>query len=180
VQNLITLNGTSNFVFLEKNLLALSTSGAGSRLVGGSGAGHILNYSADTIGGNVTTYSPTIVAIPVPLDYPAVSGTNGQFLYLAGSTPTGAPSLTYGGTTLVNVTANLIPTATLTYSLGSTTQRWKDAFIGPASLDIDGVKISAIQVGATTSQLTFGSSLLPSETLTYSLGLPPPGRLAIM
>jgi hypothetical protein len=184
VQNLITLNGTSNFVFLEKNLLALSTTGAGSRLVGGSGAGHILNYSADTIGGTVTTYSPTIVAIPVPLDYPGngptgptgatgpaltVSGTSGQFLYLAGSTVTGAPSLTYGGTTLVNVTADLIPTTTLTYSLGSTTQRWKDAFIGPASLDIDGVKISATTING-DPKLTMGSSILPAETLTYSLG----------
>ena len=40
-----------------------------------------------------------------------------------------------------NITGNIVPTSNNTYSLGSASSYWKDAFIGPGSLYINGVKV---------------------------------------
>jgi hypothetical protein len=42
------------------------------------------------------------------------------------------------GITSITANANILPTTSLEYSLGSTAARWKEAFIGPGSLNIAG------------------------------------------
>ena len=65
-----------------------------------------------------------------------------------------------------NLTGNLVPSANNTYSLGSLTSVWKDVFIGPGSLYVNGSKViedssGTIQFTADTNQnisiLTTGS-----------------------
>jgi len=56
-----------------------------------------------------------------------------------------------------NITGNIVPTSNNTYSLGSASSYWKDAFIGPGSLYINGVKVleessNAIVITADTNQ----------------------------
>ena len=56
-----------------------------------------------------------------------------------------------------NITGNIVPTSNNTYSLGSASSYWKDAFIGPGSLYINGVKVleessNAIVVSADLNQ----------------------------
>jgi hypothetical protein len=56
-----------------------------------------------------------------------------------------------------NITGNIVPTSNNTYSLGSASSYWKDAFIGPGSLYINGVKVleessNAIVISADTNQ----------------------------
>jgi hypothetical protein len=59
---------------------------------------------------------------------------------------------TNAGITSITINANLIPTDTLTYSIGSTTTRWKDIFIGPGTLDIAG-PIGSTAVGTIGTDL---------------------------
>ena len=42
---------------------------------------------------------------------------------------------------VIDVAANLVPTANVTYSLGSTTNQWHSVHVGPGSLFIDGHKV---------------------------------------
>ena len=56
-----------------------------------------------------------------------------------------------------NITGNIVPTSNNIYSLGSASSYWKDAFIGPGSLYINGVKVleessNAIVISADLNQ----------------------------
>ena len=56
-----------------------------------------------------------------------------------------------------NITGNIVPTSNNTYSLGSASSYWKDAYIGPGSLYINGVKVleessNAIVISADLNQ----------------------------
>ena len=87
---------------------------------------------------------------------------------------TAGSGLTGGGTSgtvtvaldYENLTGNLIPSANNTYSLGSTTSVWKDVFVGPGSLYVNGQQVlsdssGTIQVSADVNQ---NLSLLTSGT----------------
>jgi len=52
--------------------------------------------------------------------------------------PTYTGNLTFANAA---VTGNIIPTANILYSLGNITNMWKDVFIGPGSLYVNGVKV---------------------------------------
>jgi len=52
-----------------------------------------------------------------------------------------------------NLSGNLVPSANNTYSLGSSSNVWKDVFVGPASLNIGGTTLSV-----SSGQLQFGGS----------------------
>ncbi len=55
-----------------------------------------------------------------------------------------AGSPTFAGLTLngsVDITGNIIPTADITYDLGSPTKQWKDIYVGPGSLYVNGSKV---------------------------------------
>ena len=71
-----------------------------------------------------------------------VTLTNGQFS-IGQSVATSAKP-TFAGATLtddVDVTGDIIPTVDNTYSLGSPTNMWKDVYIGPGSLYVNGQKV---------------------------------------
>ena len=90
--------------------------------------------------------------------------------YVAGTLTTAAqPNVTSVGTLTsltvngnisannANITGNIVPTSNNTYSLGSASSYWKDAFIGPGSLYINGVKVleessNAIVISADLNQ----------------------------
>jgi collagen type VII alpha len=78
----------------------------------------------------------------------------------------------------VFVTGGLVPTASLTYSLGTTSQRWKEAFIGPGSVNLGGAggvdaTIGADNAGIVYTQNGFATPTVivgPSPGLTGSVG----------
>ena len=81
------------------------------------------NYSANSISGgtsNVTVYSNSTVNI----------------------SSAGTPNVLVIGPNTVTATANLIPTANVTYSLGNTTNRWKDLWISNSTIYMGNVSLS--------------------------------------
>jgi hypothetical protein len=50
----------------------------------------------------------------------------------------------------VSVTANVLPSANVTYSLGSRTQMWKDVFVGPGTLYVNGKAVIQDNSGTIT------------------------------
>ena len=75
---------------------------------------------------------------------------------------------------VINTIGSIVPFTDNTYTLGTTTNRWADAYIGPASLHFgDGTgDIAAIGAvaGAGGTGLSITGSLIPSTTETYDLG----------
>ncbi len=61
------------------------------------------------------------------------------------TTGTFSSNVTVGGTLSVagdlTMTGHILPSANITYDLGSTTHMWKDVYIGPGSLYINGQKV---------------------------------------
>ena len=60
---------------------------------------------------------------------------------ITGALTTDSISPTNVSDNVIDVAANLVPTANVTFSLGSTTNQWHSAHIGPGSLFIDGHKV---------------------------------------
>jgi hypothetical protein len=66
---------------------------------------------------------------------------------IAEFTSTGLTIAGTAGTTALHVTGNvsmtgsIIPSANVTYSLGSSTMQWKDIYVGPGSLYVNGVEV---------------------------------------
>lgn len=87
------------------------------------------------------------------------SGTAGQLAFFDGAnTLAGLSALTWDniGNTLT-ITGSIVPSADITYDLGSPTRFWKDVYIGPGSLYINGQKVlqdsgSSIVVSADPGQ----------------------------
>jgi hypothetical protein len=88
-----------------------------------------------------------------------------------------------GGTGL-SITGDLIPSATETYNLGTSTQRWNSIFVGPATINIAGPigsgKVGTIgtdsdgivftEGGFATPFLTVGPEILVGATLAGAIG----------
>ena len=83
----------------------------------------------------------------------------------------------------VSVTANVLPSANLTYSLGSRTQMWKDVFVGPGTLYVNGKAVIQDNSGTITFSTdpnqnlqiaTTGSGDLQLLTSTGSIALQGP------
>ena len=105
------------------------------------------NYSANSISGgssNVTVYSNANVTI----------------------SSAGTPNVLVIGPNTVTATANLIPSANVTYSLGNTTNRWKDLWIANST-----IYIGNVVVGATSTQLTVNNNAVLTATNGNSLSL---------
>ena len=75
------------------------------------------------------------------LESAATSSTTGTFSsnVTVGGTLAVTSTSTFGGD--VTVTGDIIPSANITYDLGSSTMMWKDVYIGPGSLYINGKKV---------------------------------------
>jgi hypothetical protein len=58
-----------------------------------------------------------------------------------------------------NLAGNLIPSANNTYSLGSVSKVWKDVFVGPGSLYVNGQKVLADNSGTITVSADAGQNL---------------------
>ena len=96
--------------------------------------------------------------------------------YLTLGTSLGGTSLSLDTRNNVNATANIIPTATATYDLGSPTNYWNNGYITTAyiggNLHVGG---NSIVLGNSTSDsLTINSAiksnLIPDKNITYDLG----------
>jgi len=66
---------------------------------------------------------------------------------------TTSASPTFAGLTLtgnMGITGSIVPSADNTYSLGSATYQWKDIFVGPGSLYVNGKEVISDQAGTMT------------------------------
>ncbi len=64
-----------------------------------------------------------------------------------------AGSPTFAGLTLtgnVDITGSIVPSADITYDLGSPTKQWKDIYVGPGSLYVNGSKVLQDDTGTIT------------------------------
>ena len=77
-------------------------------------------------------------------------------MYYNGSGLTGDTGFSYtpGGTGL-NVDGHIIPATTLLQSIGSPTYRWKDAYIGPGSLNIAGPSNASANIGVDQNNIIY-------------------------
>jgi hypothetical protein len=94
---------------------------------------------------------------------------------------TSAGSPTFAGLTLtgsMGITGNIIPSSDITYDLGSPTAQWKDIYVGPGSLYVNGSKVlqddtGTITFSADTDQniriKTTGSGILQLGSSTTTL-----------
>ena len=78
---------------------------------------------------------------PLALEGAAVSSTTGTFSsnVTVGGTLAVTSTTTMGGD--LTMTGHILPSANITYDLGSATKMWKDVYIGPGSLYINGKKV---------------------------------------
>jgi hypothetical protein len=79
--------------------------------------------------------------------------------------------------TTINIAGDVLPTTHNLYSLGATGQAWKDVFVGPGSVHIDNVILSATgptgytgPTGATGPNLYTNANFIPIDGNKYSLG----------
>ena len=80
-----------------------------------------------------------------------------------GLTTTSSP--TFAGLTLngnVTMTGNIVPTADNVYSLGSATMQWKDVFVGPGSLYVNGTEV----IHSTDQTMNFTSDVDQNMRIT--------------
>jgi hypothetical protein len=80
-----------------------------------------------------------------------------------GLTTTSSP--TFAGLTLngnVTMTGNIVPTADNVYSLGSATMQWKDVFVGPGSLYVNGTEV----IHSTDQTMNFTSDIDQNMRIT--------------
>jgi filamentous hemagglutinin len=135
----------------------------GNANVGNIGSAGIITATGNIGGGNINTGG--VVSATGNITGGNVIGT-----LLTGTVTTAAqPNITSVGTLTslavngnisannANITGNIVPTSNNVYSLGSASSYWKDAFIGPGSLYINGVKVleessNAIVISADLNQ----------------------------
>ena len=118
------------------------------------------NIRANVGGTTVQTISPGLVAITGDLSVTGNATLSGNILgdriqngttSFDIQTPSGNANITVGGTsnvavfspTVVTMAANLIPTANVTYDLGTTTNRWKDIWLSNSTIYMGNAQISA-------------------------------------
>jgi hypothetical protein len=157
---------------------------AGDGLSGGGASGTVslaldlneltaaaVDVSADSIalidGSDNSTKKETIVDLATQMAGTGITATNGVFSATTGdiTSVVAGGSLSGGGTsgdvTLAfdgsAVAQSIIPSADVTYDLGSSSKQWRDVYVGPGSLYVNGQKVlednsGTIQVSADTNQ----------------------------
>ena len=176
-----TFGGNTGFTFNKTTgiFTAPYLAGNGNGLSNIQGANVSGAVSSATTAGTVTTAAqPNITSTGTLASLSVTANANvgnigaaaGVFTTVAGSLVTAAQSnitsvgtltsLTVNGNISANnanITGNIVPTSNNVYSLGSASSYWKDAFIGPGSLYINGVKVleessNAIVISADLNQ----------------------------
>jgi hypothetical protein len=126
---------TGNTIYLGNSIIESAPDGS---------AVQILTVSAtlaNIVAGNVDT--PGLIS--------ATGNVTGGNLFTTGTANIGTLAIT-GSTTLggnTTITGHVLPSANITYDLGSPTQRWRSMYVGANTIDIGGATISAnIAAGA--------------------------------
>ncbi|MCP4873139.1 MAG: hypothetical protein GY898_30975, partial [Proteobacteria bacterium] len=105
------------------------------------------------------------------LEGAAVSTTTGAFT----SNVTVDGSLTVGGgaaiTGALTMTGHVLPSADITYDLGSASKQWKDIYVGPGSLYVNGKKVIEDDSGAINITTDNNEDLMMSTTGTGTIKL---------
>jgi hypothetical protein len=81
----------------------------------------------------------------------------------------GVTSINLRGYGITNI-GDIIPAADLTYSLGSTSSRWADAYIGAGSLHIGDSAVIGATASSGITSITANANIIPTTSLEYSLG----------
>jgi len=92
-------------------------------------------------------------------------------------TPNGNANITIGGTantavfstTALTLATNLLPSANITYDLGSTTQRWKDLWLSNSTIYLGNAQISANATAIVLTNPAGGTTVLAGATATSSV-----------
>jgi hypothetical protein len=72
---------------------------------------------------------------------------------------------------LTNLDGNIIPSADITYDLGSPTKQWKDIYVGPGSLYVNGTKVLEDDAGTLKVNADAGQALSVATTGAAALTL---------
>jgi hypothetical protein len=142
-------------------------------------------------GTNPTTLSGYGITDAQPLDadltaIAALFGSNG-FLKKTNTNTWAVDTTSYlpttGGTITgdITMTGNIVPSATNTYSLGSSTMVWKDIWVGPGSLYLNGKEVISDQSNTMvfTTDLNQNLRVQTSGTGTLELQADPSGTIAV-
>jgi hypothetical protein len=128
-------NNAGGFDYLATSSLGITATGGGSTAFGKSW--EIVNgYLAPTTTIGILVNASSTIGGGTPISGLTVSGdaTTTGLLHVLGS---GTSTIL----TNIAMTGNIVPTGTNTYTLGDFTHTWKEVFIGPGSLYVNGQKV---------------------------------------
>ena len=195
LQNARTINGTSFDGTANVTVTAASNTLTGttlaSNVVGSSltSVGTLANLTVtNTITGSITGNAGTATRLATPrtingvsfdgsanitIDTSTVSETAGGGLYY---TDTRVKTYLSGG----SYNANIIPATDNTYSLGSPTKMWKDVYVGPGSLYVNGQKVLEESSGNIVVSADVNQNLVLATTGDGNVEIDPQGTGSIL
>ena len=152
------LTTTPPIILNSTSLTWADTSGGSSTASGNNG--QIQFNDTNSFGGATYLYYNEVTGtVTANAGVASTSTTSGTFVVTGGVGISGA--LNVGAN--VTVTGNVLPSANVTYNLGSPTQRWKDLFLAGNTINLNGATISATN-GAITFQNSLGGSFSVTGT----------------
>ncbi len=154
------MTSTGSIILGQSAITWTDVSGGGGTAGGNDGQ---IQYN-DTNAFNGATYlyyNETTGTVTANGGVASTSTTSGTFIVTGGVGISGA--LNVGAN--VTVTGNVLPSANITYNLGSPSQRWKDLYLAGNTINLNGATISA-----TNGAITFQNSLGGSFSVTGSAG----------
>jgi hypothetical protein len=139
------------------------------------------NIRANIAGTTVQTISPGLVAITGDLSVSGNATLSGNILgdriqngttQIDIQTPSGNANINIGGTGnlavfspgALNMTGNIIPTANITYDLGTNTNRWKDIWLSNSTIYLGNSQISANATSLIFTNPSGGQTVLAGAT----------------
>jgi hypothetical protein len=133
--------------------------------------GQLIDSQNFTFDGVTANIQGALIVDSIEIDSNSVSSTVGNLLLEA---PLGS-FVSIPGNLLIDglITGNLLPSANVTYNLGSPTQRWKEVFLAGNTIDIGGATISAdLETGSLVLKGPDGAEfILTGSSPTDSFGI---------
>ena len=143
------------------------------------------NIRGNVAGATVMTISPGLMSITGDLSVSGNATLSGNILgdrIVNGTTefdiqvPGGNANITIGGvantavfsTTALTLATNLLPSANITYDLGSTTQRWKDLWLSNSTIYLGNAQISANATSLIFTNPAGGQTVLAGATASIT------------